>query len=143
MLDLLGGLALQRDPLEMPIADEPLPHVDVLDMLDESGAMPRIEMEREAWPAVIDIDETMRAWGELAALLEETPLFPVDHFANRVGLMGPLLLDHPGYREFIDALDAGAARTSSAATVAERARDRGLYLGDPRASTLRGTFTLV
>jgi hypothetical protein len=128
LLDLLGGLALHRDPLQMPIADEPLPHVDVLDLLDETGMMPSVKVERDAWPVVIDMDETMRAWGELAAHLEDTLLFPVDHFATRVAVMSPLLLDHEDYREFIDAVDAGVARTSGAAAVAERARDRGLYL---------------
>lgn len=128
MLELLGGLALHRDPLQLPIANEPLPHVDVLDMLDETGSMPKIEVEPDAWPAVIDIDETMGAWGELAANLGNTPLFPVDSFAARVGTMAPLLLDQEGYRELIDAIDAGVARTSGAAAVAERARDRGLYL---------------
>lgn len=128
MLELLGGLALHRDPLQLPIVDEPLPHVDILDMLDETGAMPPVAVERDTWPAVIDIDETMGAWGDLAAHLDDTPLFPVDRFATRVGVMAPLLLDQPGYREFIDAVDAGVARTSGAAAVAERARDRGLYL---------------
>lgn len=128
LLEILGGLALHRDPLQHPIADEPLPHVDILDMLDETGAMPKVVVERDAWPAVIDVEETMSAWGDLAAHLEDTPLFPVDRFARRVGVMAPLLLDQPGYREFIDAVDAGVARTSGAAAVAERARDRGLYL---------------
>src|ERR671925_578678 len=128
LLEILGGLALHRDPLQHPIADEPLPHIDVLDMLDETGAMPKVVVERDAWPAVIDVEETMSAWGELAAHLEDTPLFPVDRFAKRAGVMAPLLLDEPGYREFIDAVDAGVARTSGGAAVAERARDRGLYL---------------
>jgi hypothetical protein len=128
LLEILGGLALHRDPLQHPIADEPLPHVDILDMLDESGAMPNVVVERDAWPAVIDVQETMSAWGDLAAHLEDTPLFPVDRFAKRVSVMAPLLLDQSGYREFIDAVDAGVARTSGAAAVAERARDRGLYL---------------
>jgi hypothetical protein len=128
LLEILGGLALHRDPLQHPIAVEPLPHVDVLDMSDETGAMPKVLVERDVWPAVIDVDETMRAWGDLAAHLEDTPLFPVDRFAKRVGVMAPLLLDQPGYRDFIDAVDADVARTSGAAAVAERARDRGLYL---------------
>lgn len=128
LLEILGGLALHRDPLEHPIADEPLRHVDVLEMLDEAGGMPKVVVDREAWPAVIDLGETMRAWGELATRLNETPLFPVDRFATRLSVMAPLLLDQPGYREFIDAVDAGVARTSGAAAVAERARDRGLHL---------------
>jgi hypothetical protein len=128
LLEILGGLALHRDPLKLPLPEKPLPPVDVLDMLDESGAMPKVVVEPQAWPAVIDVEETMRAWGELADHLDETPLFPVDRFATRVGVMAPLLVDQAGYRKFIDAVDAGVGRVSGAAAVAERARDRGIHL---------------
>jgi hypothetical protein len=128
LLELLGHLALQRDPLKLPVSSEPLPHVDVLEILEPDGTMPKVVVDPRAWPAMVDIDETMQAWGELAVALESTPLFPVERFATRVSVTTSLLIDQPGYRDFIDAVDRAVGRSSGAAAVAAAARDRGLAL---------------
>lgn len=138
LLELLGFLAIQRDPLKLPLSEEPLTHVDVLEMLESDGTMPRVVLDAASWPAVIDIAEAMRAWGELAAALDSTPLFPAERFATRVSVITPLLIDEVGYRDFIDAVDRAVGRSSGAAAVAAAARDRGFALR--RAGRIRDTL---
>jgi hypothetical protein len=41
----------------------------------------------------------MAAWLELAAVLPQTPLFPVDDLARIVTFLTPLLIDQPGWRD--------------------------------------------
>jgi hypothetical protein len=128
LLDLLGHLALQQDPLKIEPPQEPSHLPDVLEMLDAEGEMKPVTPRKEGWPYPIDPDETMAAWGELASLLKATPLFPIEQFAQRMTFMTPLLIDQPGWRELADAVDAAVARASGSAAVAASARTRGIIL---------------
>ena len=81
---------MQPDPLLLDIPDE-APHApDPADYLDDDG---NLMIEGLVFPPkeiLLDIDTTMSAWREVAWLLPEAPLFPVDQFAEMVGLSTPM-----------------------------------------------------
>lgn len=128
ILDALGSLALQPNPLALDERREASPYVDVIDVLDEAGEMPRIAIEPEAWPSAISVDEAMSSWSELAVHLGDTPLFPIQSLATRFDMMAPLFVDMDGYRGLVDALDAAVAAAVGSDAAAGHARTRGLQL---------------
>jgi hypothetical protein len=128
LLDCLGHLALQMDPLHMDVPAEMRDLPDVLEMIDESGELRPVQVTPEGWPHPIDLAETMAAWTELAGLLASAPLFPVTRFSWRLTFMTPILADEPGWRELVDAVDDAVQEASGAAAVAAIARDRGIAL---------------
>jgi hypothetical protein len=76
----------------------------------------------------VDIDTGMAAWRELAGLLEQTPLFPVESWADLLEFLSPRLVDEPGWDQIQEAVDSAIERLYGGAAAAGRARDRGLRL---------------
>jgi len=105
---------------------------DAADLVDEHGA-DRAAPSSEAVTAkrpLVDVEEAMEAWAELAGRLSETPLFPVDALSALLGVLAPVLVDHPRWREIVEAVDTAVANTQGSAAAAERARDRACGLLD-------------
>lgn len=76
----------------------------------------------------IDIDEAMSAWTELGRLLESTPLYPVESWAQLLDFLRPRLAQQPGWKDIEYSVDAAIERIRGGEAVAERRRDRALEL---------------
>ena len=127
LLELRGRLALMPDPAGFPeVSDavEPREFVEMLDAPRDATIAPEMAAAYET----SDLDVVMEAWSDLAASLEEAPLFPVDDFAALVNFLTPVLVDQPGWGPLVEALDSAVARTEGGAAAAARCRDRGMAL---------------
>ena len=51
----------------------------------------------------------------MARLIPETPLFPVEEFAEIVDYLAPALIDAEGWRELVTAVDAAVGRVAGGA----------------------------
>lgn len=129
LLEVLGHLAVLPDPMKLPVrsAEEAVSIPDAATLIDLAADLHSPPDLGEHWKP-IDIDEAMTAWSELGALLDETPLYPVDGFARILTFLTSLLVDKPGWRELEDAVDQAVARTEGGAAAAARARDRAVEL---------------
>lgn len=130
LMQILGHLSMQPDPVRIEMVDEPLP--DVADMLDELEDLD-VEALGEvvdvaAEDVMVDVDAGMTVWAELAATLEDAPLFPVERFADYLSILTPLIAEHPLYREIADGVDAQIEKTAGRAAAASRRRDRAIAL---------------
>jgi hypothetical protein len=129
LLEVLGRLAV------MPAATALRP-VGGADGGDAPSAASVIDRAREEGvdPAVVaslpsvDIDEAMRAWRDLAQLLETTPLYPVASWAEMLDFLSPLLLQQPGWEQIEHAVDEALERVRGGDVAAQRARQRALQL---------------
>jgi hypothetical protein len=128
VLDSLAFLSVTLDPLAMGRFEQSEAHIDVLEMVDETGAMKPIAIDESRTPPSVDKAGAMQAWLELAELIPGAPLFPVGQLGSRLAFIAPLLIDEPGWRMLIDAIDQAVERSSGGAAVAARARDRGIAL---------------
>jgi hypothetical protein len=130
LLQTLGHLALIPDPRLLETADadteaEAVP--DAATMINRAGAEGVPDAVIAEMPS-IDIDATMAAWSELASLLGETPLFPVESWSKQLEFLAPLLVSQPGWAEIEDAVDAAIERLHGGDAAASRARDRAVRL---------------
>jgi hypothetical protein len=135
VLDALAFLSFAFDPIAIGTFEQQGAHIDVLEMVDEEGAMKPITMAPSDLPPLVGKDEAIQAWLEITRLVPEAPLFPVGQLGSRLAFYAPLLVDDPHWRELIDAIDEAVQSMSGGAAVAARARDRGLALvraGRPR-----------
>jgi hypothetical protein len=129
LLHALGHLALIPDPLRLEVfdPDEDGEMVDTATLIDQARAEGINEECLTSMPS-IDIEVTMAAWSELAGLLEDTPLFPVEAWARQLEFLAPALVGHSGWAEIEDAVDAAIARLHGGDAAAVRARDRAVRL---------------
>jgi hypothetical protein len=77
---------------------------------------------------IADVDDALRYWTALAALIPDTPLFPVEDFAEMVQYLTPVLIDGDGWEDLVNALDDAVGRVAGGARVGEGCRDRGVAL---------------
>jgi hypothetical protein len=129
LLETQGHACLMPDPREVQMGEPAEAGADVVEEIDRAKAEGVPDEVVAAIPSV-DIDTAMAAWRELAGLLERTPLFPVESWANMLEFLAPRLVDEPGWDEIQEAVDAAIERLYGSAAAAERARDRGLRLKD-------------
>jgi hypothetical protein len=123
LLDALGTLRLQADLRSAPQAAEPLPFdVAELDEAREVDESPPV-IDPTTVP-LIDRDGAVTAWLELARVLADVPLYPVNSLARRVALIAPLISSCPGYRDLTGLLDDAMSRVVGRSAAAERCRDR-------------------
>ncbi|HZK16352.1 MAG TPA: hypothetical protein VFC52_07180 [Solirubrobacterales bacterium] len=127
LLETQGHICLMPDPMDVEMAEPAEPGPDVIEEIDRARSEGVPDEQVAAMPSA-DIDTAMAAWRELAGLLEETPLFPVERWANMLEFLAPRLVDEPGWEEIREAVDAAIERLYGGAAAAERARDRGLRL---------------
>jgi len=130
LLQVRGQLGLLHDPSTVTEPEQPMELPDAADLIDEQGAVraPRLSGLVTARRNLVDVDDAMDAWAELASRLSETPLFPVDALSDLLGVLAPVLVDHPRWPEIVEAVDDAVARTQGGAAAAGRARDRALGL---------------
>ena len=127
-----GQLGLLRDPGSIKVPAYPIELPDPADLLDESVAdrTPDSSVPVAASRDLVDIDDAMDAWKELARQLLDTPLFPVDDMSEILRVLAPVLVEHAYWSEIIEAFDAAVARTQGGAAAAACARDRASALLD-------------
>lgn len=128
LLQVAGHLALTPDPAVLTPTTGASPATQVA-MLDQ----PREPVPPEAGEAlreIADVREAVRYWTELAGLIPETPLFPVEEFAEIVQYLTPALVDAEEWPELVTAVDAAIGRVAGGARVGERCRDRAIVLRD-------------
>jgi hypothetical protein len=128
LLQVAGHLALTPDPAVLTPTTGASPATQVA-MLDQARE-PVPSEAGEALREIADVDDALRYWTELARLIPETPLFPVEEFAEIVEYLAPALIDADGWRELINAVDAAVGRAAGGARVGERCRDRAVVLRD-------------
>lgn len=93
-------------------------------------APPVAPPEAAAMAEIVDIDDALRYWTELASIIPDTPLFPVEDFARNVQYLTPVLVDADGWEQLTDTLDAAIARVAGGARAGEAGRDRSIALAD-------------
>jgi hypothetical protein len=129
LLETQGHTCLMPDPREVETDEPAKPGPNVVERIDRA----KVEGVPDDWVAAmpsVDIETAMAAWRELAGLLEQTPLFPVESWAELLEFFAPLLVDEPGWEEIQEAVDSAIERLYGGSAAAERARDRGLRLKD-------------
>ncbi len=128
LLQVLGHLRVHPDPLRVETKDEPIP--DVAEMIDENADL---DFSPEHSPdsaenVMVDLDGAMAAWAELAAILPDASLFPIERFAEQFGILAALIVDHPLFRDIADAVDDQVTATSGRSAAAAHCRDRAIAL---------------
>jgi hypothetical protein len=128
LLQVAGHLALSPDGARLSRDTEDLAtsQVAMLDQPREPIAPP----EAVGMSDIVDVDDALRYWTELATLIPDTPLFPVEDFAEIVQYLTPVLIDADGWEDLVTALDDAVGRVAGAARVGEGCRDRGVALRD-------------
>ena len=126
LLQVAGHLALSPDGarLSRDTEDRAPSQVAMLDQSREPIAPP----EAVGMSDIVDVDDALRYWTELATLIPDTPLFPVEDFAEIVQYLTPVLIDADGWEDLVTALDEAIGRVAGAARVGEACRDRGVAL---------------
>ena len=124
LLRTLGQLYFHPDLADIELPEEPLPAPDPAD--GEAA----FSSDVVAWGGapVISLPHAMSSWLELARLLEDAPLFPVDSFARQLGVLTSVLVDHPDWAELTELVDAALVIASGQAAAADRCRDRAVKL---------------
>ncbi|MDE2747077.1 MAG: hypothetical protein OXI41_14030 [Chloroflexota bacterium] len=129
LLDVLGFLGMCRRISEEHIAqvqaawDDTPPQANVI--FADPSIPPAVRLTEHDF---MDLQSAVSAWTELAEMLEDTPLFPVDHLSKLLGILAPALIDVPEWRTLADLVDQAVERTSGKSAVAARARDRAFAL---------------
>ncbi len=124
LLQVRGQLGLLHDPNTITPPEQSMELPDAADLVDEHGTVRTAPSSVAATRTLVDVEDAMEAWAELAGRLSETPLFPVDALSALLGVLAPLLVDHPRWREIVEAVDSAVANTQGSAAAGERARDR-------------------
>ncbi len=132
LLQVRGQLGLLRNPGSITVPAHPIELPDPADLLDESvvDRAPDSSGPVAAPRDLVDIDDAMDKWKELAHQLPDTPLFPVDDMSEILRVLAPVLVDHAYWSEIVEAFDAAVARTQGGAAAAACARDRASALLD-------------
>jgi hypothetical protein len=128
LLQVAGHLALVPDAarLTATTGGSPASQVTMLDGPRE----PVLSEVGEALREIADVDEALAYWTELARLIPDTPLFPVEDFAEIVQYLAPALIDADGWRELVTAVDAAVSRVAGGGRAGEMCRDRAVVLRD-------------
>ncbi len=126
LLQVAGHLSLSPDSarLSRDTEDRAPSQVAMLDQPREPIAPP----EAVGMSDIVDVDDALRYWTELATLIPDTPLFPVEDFAEIVQYLTPVLIDADGWEDLVTSLDEAIGRVAGAARVGEGCRDRGVAL---------------
>lgn len=126
LLQVAGHLALSPDGarLSRNSEDRAPNQVAILDRRSE----PIVPAAVTAMWEIADVDDALRYWTELAALIPDAPLFPVEDFAEIVQYLTPVLIDADGWEDLVTALDDAVARMAGGARAGEACRDRGIAL---------------
>ena len=126
---LAWNTALKSRVKSLLVGATPNRRAALLFVLGHLGNQPaRSDIQRSTLDANVDADLMISAWTDLAEGLDQTPLFPVDRLASVLGVLAPILVDHPGWRRLSDLVDDAVGRVSGGSAVAGRARDRAMYL---------------
>jgi tetratricopeptide (TPR) repeat protein len=122
LLDVLGNLRAYLDPNGFELPSEPMEPIDILseDRSDPPGLRADVPL--------FDPEGAIAAWLEFARLAPEAPMVPVDSLTRVVGLLAPALVDHAGFNELTEMLDAIRAASAGDSAAAESCRDRALSL---------------
>lgn len=126
LLQVAGHLALIPDPAHLTPTHgaSAATQVAMLDRAREPVPIEAGDVLRE----IADVDGALRYWTELAKLIPETPLFPVEEFAEIVQYLSPALIDADGWQELVTAVDAAVGRVAGGGRVGELCRDRAVVL---------------
>ena len=126
LLQVAGHLAISPDGARLSgdSEDRAPSQVGMLDQRSE----PIVPAAAAAMWKIADVDDALRYWTELAALIPDTPLFPVEDFAEIVQYLTPVLIDADGWEDLVTALDDAVSRVAGGGRAGEACRDRGVAL---------------
>lgn len=129
LLEVLAHLALHVDPTAVEQPSQQLAVPEARELVDEDGN-PRMDRLNTSGPppSLVNVDEAMSAWTELAQMLPSVPLMPVDLLAMMLVVLAPALVYRPEWRGVVDAVDEAIKRSQGNAAAAERAQERALAL---------------
>lgn len=128
LLEALGHLAMHVDPSAVEPSSRQLPIPEVNELVDEDGNVHTENLyTSDTPPPLVDVDEAMSAYTQLAQMLDSVPLMPVDTLARLLVVMAPALVYRTEWRD-LDAVDEATKRNQGNAAAAERARDRAMAL---------------
>jgi hypothetical protein len=95
-------------------------------LLDERGYLSLSVFSPK--PRQQQIDEAFGWWMKLMAVVDKAPLFPLDHFADRLTQFIGLFNDVPAYHEITRKVDTLLSKRFGSFTAAEKCRDRAIAL---------------
>ncbi len=103
---------------------------------DQRCALLRLRADRYLIPGprnenVPDISKAMDCWLELASIVDQTHLFPLDNFSDELTQLTSLPLDinkHKDYRRLTQQVDEALEKRFGAFTAADKCRDRAITL---------------
>ncbi|GAI44739.1 unnamed protein product, partial [marine sediment metagenome] len=103
---------------------------------DQRCALLRLRADRYLIPGprndnVPDINKAMECWLELASIIDQTHLFPLDNFSDELTQLTSLPLDihkHSDYHRLTQQVDEALEKRFGAFTAADKCRDRAITL---------------
>ena len=103
---------------------------------DRRCALLRLRADRHLIPGprtanIPDITKAMDCWLELASIIDQTRLFPLDNFSDELTQLTSLPLDinkHKDYRRLTQQVDEALEKRFGAFTAADKCRDRAITL---------------
>ena len=128
LLFVLGYLGIhpsveRLNPIDRSGQSDPTTWDEIEQQLSEVRAGKESDTEYYA-----DLDGTIKAWGELAESLADTPLFPVEEVTGMVTLLTLELYDYPKWHQLTERMDEAIARVRGKDAAARMARDRSMVL---------------
>ncbi|MCB0309523.1 MAG: hypothetical protein KDD48_09140, partial [Bdellovibrionales bacterium] len=77
-----------------------------------------------------NLDETFVHWNELVDLVEQAPLFPLEHFSDNLSVLTPHIGADPRFLEITDKVDQLLSNRVGGFVAAEKCRDRAIAFHD-------------
>lgn len=71
-----------------------------------------------------NLDKTFGYWNELVDLVEQAPLFPLEHFSDTLSVLTPLIGTDPRFLEITNKVDQLLSKRAGGFAAAEKCRDR-------------------
>lgn len=118
-LHSLAAREVRRGQVKPP---PPMPEADWERLLSHLPA------QRSDLPDIVDADGAISAWSEAVRKLGDTPLFPVQAFAETVALYAPYLKHDPRWPGMVAQLDSHVATAAGRQAAARLARSRSTNL---------------
>lgn len=118
-----GWLTEFKEALEKRLSDSQYPNT-ITSLLEIKGTLYLV-------PGMVDsqsdaVDRAIACWLSMLEMIPQSPLFPLDRFANRLSQYIPLIGGHPRYDDLVNAIDELLADRYGDFAAAEKSRDRAL-----------------
>ena len=126
LLFTLGFLGIRPALTESDIQDSSDGRRVAHDLASEPLTLTNVSVSTDL--VLSNAPQTLSAWSELMANIEDIPLFPIKRVADLLQLLVPLWSNDDEWRNLLDNVDGAVGERSGKHVVAERARDRAVLL---------------